>query len=435
MTFWASPMTAIPKSPPPDASRFCRPASADSDSNVRSASLLPHTGLRGPTLCPFCGCVAPKLLRVAWPNSKPDQPLLPRAYALPLQPVPTSPTQDGRVGPSGALSMTACGRPNATCLNLASGARAGSITVLALVQPVFATPSCCRPSRRPRRRCCVRSLGRALPHGSAPSPARPAPQYRQTACSSLCGGDWPLPVAQGRCGAHGPGCGAAVDVYGDHYAACPRTGLLARRAKPLERAWIRVVREALGPECQVVPQQWLVRTPAPGVDPDDRRRLDFVAYGATQLGEALCCDVTLVSPLARDGRPQPSSTTRDGAALAVAERRKRAAYPELLRRGPQRLCVLACETGGRWNDESLRLVAQLVRSRALRAPAPLRGAATQGWYRRWWGLLSVAVQNTLAATLLGTPPVHAPMPGAQAPHLQDVLHDACPPVPSCLPAR
>ena len=156
----------------------------------------------------------------------------------------------------------------------------------------------------------------------------------------------PLPVAQGRCGAHGPGCGAAVDVYGDHYAACPRTGLLARRAKPLERAWIRVVREALGPEGQVVPQQWLVRTPAPGVDPDDRRRLDFVAYGATQLGEALCCDVTLVSPLARDGRPQPSSTTRDGAALAVAERRKRAAYPELLRRGPQRLCVLACETGG-----------------------------------------------------------------------------------------
>ena len=121
------------------------------------------------------------------------------------------------------------------------------------------------------------------------------------------------PVAPGRCGAHGPGCGAAVDVYGDLYAACPRTGLLARRAKPLERAWIRVVREAVGPEGQVVPQQWLVRTPAPGVDPDDRRRLDFVAYGATQLGEALCCDVTLVSPPTRDGRPQPSSTTRDGA--------------------------------------------------------------------------------------------------------------------------
>ena len=79
-----------------------------------------------------------------------------------------------------------------------------------------------------------------------------------------------------RCGAHGHGCGAAVDAYGDHHAACPRTGLLARRAKPLEHAWVRIAREAVGPEGQVVPQQWLARTSAPHVDPADRRRLDFV---------------------------------------------------------------------------------------------------------------------------------------------------------------
>ena len=82
--------------------------------------------------------------------------------------------------------------------HLASGARAGSIAVLALVQPVFATPSCCRPSRRPRRRCCVRSLGRALPHGSAPSPARPAPQYHQTACSSLAAATAPAAARRTR---------------------------------------------------------------------------------------------------------------------------------------------------------------------------------------------------------------------------------------------
>ena len=288
VTFWASRMTEIPKSPPPDASRFCQPASADSDFNVRSASLLPHTGLRGPTLCPFCGCVAPKLLRVAWPNSKPDQPPLPCAYALPLQPVPTSPTQDGRVGPSGALSMTACGRPTWRAVpglaasrfsrlfnpfsrhRVAAGPRAARAGAAAFA--VWAAR--CRMARhRPQR---GRHHNTTRPHA-----------HRLRRRLRL-----PLPVAQGRCAAHGPGCGAAVDVYSDHYAACPRTGLLARRAKPLERAY-------------------------------------FVAYGATQLGEALCCDVMLVSPLARDGHPQPSSTTRDGA-----------------RRGPQRL-----------NDESLRLVA------------------------------------------------------------------------------
>ena len=134
-----------------------------------------------------------------------------------------------------------------------------------------------------------------------------------------------------------------------------------------------------------------------------RRRLDFVVYGAMPLGEALCCDVTLVAPLTREGRPQPSAASRDGAAITVAERRKRAAYPELLRPGPQRLCALACEVGGRWSSESLRLVTQLVRLRAQRAPAALRPAARQGWLRRWWGFLSVALQSTLAATLLGAP--------------------------------
>ncbi|OLP88137.1 hypothetical protein AK812_SmicGene30521 [Symbiodinium microadriaticum] len=69
---------------------------------------------------------------------------------------------------------------------------------------------------------------------------------------------------------------------------------------------------------------------------------------ATPPGEALCCDVTLVSPVTREGRPQPFAATRDGAAIAVAETLKRVAYPELLRPGPQQLCVFACEVGHRW---------------------------------------------------------------------------------------
>ena len=129
---------------------------------------------------------------------------------------------------------------------------------------------------------------------------------------------------------------------------------------------MRIAREAVGPEGSVVPQQWLARTSARDVDPADRRRRDLVVYGATPLGEALCCDVTLLSPMTREGRPQPSAATRDGAAITVAERR--IAYPELLRPGPQRLCVLACEVGGRWSAESLRLVTQLVHA----PPSPAR---------------------------------------------------------------
>ena len=110
----------------------------------------------------------------------------------------------------------------------------------------------------------------------------------------------PLPLSPNRCGPN-PGCGGPVDALGDHTLACSRTGLVARRAKVVERAWVRVA-------------HWLTYTTAPG----DRRRLDLVVYGATAHGGALCCDATLVSPLTRTGHPQPCTAEVDGAALQNA---------------------------------------------------------------------------------------------------------------------
>ena len=40
----------------PGASHYCRHAWADLGFSVRRASLVPCTGLRGPALCPYCGC-------------------------------------------------------------------------------------------------------------------------------------------------------------------------------------------------------------------------------------------------------------------------------------------------------------------------------------------------------------------------------------------
>ena len=119
---------------------------------------------------------------------------------------------------------------------------------------------------------------------------------------------------------------------------------------------MRVAREAMGSEGQVVPQQWLAHTTAPHVGTQVRRRLDLVVYGALSSGGAQCCDATLVSPLARSGHPQPCAAAVDGAVLRVAERRKRAAYPELARGGPQTLVVLGSEVGGRWNAQARNFV-------------------------------------------------------------------------------
>ena len=198
---------------------------------------------------------------------------------------------------------------------------------------------------------------------------------------------------------------------------------------------MQVARKAVGAEGRVVPQQWLARTTAPGVAPADRRRLDLVVYGATPGGEALCCDATLVSPLTRAGRPVPGADLRDGAVLAAARRRKHARYPELLRGGPQRLVVLAAEVGGRWGEECQRFVRQLLRLRVQRAPATLRATAAQGWARRWWGLLSVAVQRAVASTALGVWTMPALPSSPDGVPLADVLELADFAGPSRLPLR
>ena len=123
--------------------------------------------------------------------------------------------------------------------------------------------------------------------------------------------------------------------------------------------------------------------------------------GPTSWGGALCCDATMVSPLTREGEPHPRAATSDGASLRHAERRKLAAYPELCVPGPQRLLVLGNEVGGRWNDQARDFLRTLTRLRGCRAPAAVRCSVASGWARRWWGLLSVAVQVAVAETALG----------------------------------
>ena len=97
-------------------------------------------------------------------------------------------------------------------------------------------------------------------------------------------------------------------------------------------------------------------------------------------------------------RPRPCAAENDGAALRVAKRRKRAAYPELARGGPQRL---GAEVGGRWNGGALRFVRDLIRLRACRVPPTVRQAAAAGGARRWWSVLSVAGQAAVGTTALG----------------------------------
>ena len=134
------------------------------------------------------------------------------------------------------------------------------------------TKACRTPYRKKTGTLCMvgtgvpnsaaRSTASRLDHAEAEIPARQGRSCLPAKLRQQYGrrrGEARRRVEPHRCGTHGHGCGAAVDAYGDHHAACPRTGLLARRAKPLEHAWVRIAREAAGPAASTLSRTGLHR--------------------------------------------------------------------------------------------------------------------------------------------------------------------------------
>jgi hypothetical protein len=65
-----------------------------------------------------------------------------------------------------------------------------------------------------------------------------------------------------------------------------------------------------------------------------------------------------------------------------------------------RLLTAGVETGGRLSKEALNRLAELAAFRARSEPLALQGSIARAWRARWTVMLSVACQDTLAATLV-----------------------------------
>ena len=106
-----------------------------------------------------------------------------------------------------------------------------------------------------------------------------------------------LPLGPSHCS-----CRCALDVLGDHRAACATSGVLASRALPLERAIARVCQEAgarVGRNVRLAAMNLHVPV-------HDARRIEVVCNGLPFWhGAQVAVDATIVSPIARDGTPQP----------------------------------------------------------------------------------------------------------------------------------
>ena len=171
----------------------------------------------------------------------------------------------------------------------------------------------------------------------------------------------------------------------------------------MEVALRRVLREA---GARVVPNAQLRQFGVRGAPRRDGRNIEAAAFGLPLChGLPLFVDITMASPLHADGTPLRGAASTDGVAIAAAESRKRERYPELAgASGGPALIVVACETGGRWSQDAVGLLAGLAQAKARCAPRLLRRSAELGWLQRWSSILAVAAQAALATSLLGGDP-------------------------------
>ena len=157
----------------------------------------------------------------------------------------------------------------------------------------------------------------------------------------------------------------------------------------------------------------------------DDRRVEVVANGLSLWhGAQQAVDATIVSPVTRAGDAQPGADVHPGRAVDCAARRKRRqAYPELVRARRCRLVVVGVEVGGRFGAEAATWLRLLAGQRASDVLAATRAAARAAWVARWSGLLAVAAQRAIAASLLELPLAGECNVAGEAPELHEVLAD------------
>ena len=228
----------------------------------------------------------------------------------------------------------------------------------------------------------------------------------------------PLGLADARC--NGRTCNMHLDELGDHRAACPRSGRLKRRSVPLERALARVCREA-GARVRV---NVLVRDlNVPGVLATDGRRIEVIADGLPIYGGGqIALDATIVSPLTRTGLPRCGSDDQDGGALAAAQRKKEEhTYRDIVQSRRCRFITCGMEVGGRWSPDFLTFLTRLAKAKARAAPRRLQTAAKHWWKQRWMGMLALASQASLSASLIDEVMNMPPCSDGHAPLLSQLL--------------
>ena len=138
------------------------------------------------------------------------------------------------------------------------------------------------------------------------------------------------------------------DPHGHAFLASGEGGRTDTRHKEVVAAWRQVLIEAGGAIPDRNAERMLSRTNIP-VQPEDRRRLDLVVPCHNVAGSLpLFCDITVLSPIARNDTARPGTSKIGGRLLERAETENNSTYPEVNRSELGSLQCLGVAIFGRW---------------------------------------------------------------------------------------
>ena len=167
-------------------------------------------------------------------------------------------------------------------------------------------------------------------------------------------------------------------------------------------SWRQVFIEAGGSVPQRNVERMLRNTFVP-VPEGDGRRLDLVVPGLNvDRGLPLFCDITVVSPITRVGGSRPGTSNVGGSILAQATRENNTTYAPVVASGLGAIYSLGHEVYGRMSKEAVELLPKLAREKARGMHVRLRRGTALAYLTRWSALLSVALQKSVAASVLST---------------------------------
>ena len=190
------------------------------------------------------------------------------------------------------------------------------------------------------------------------------------------------------------------DVHGHRRLAESIGGSTNVRHTSMIAAWRQVFVEAGGqvPDRNVERMLWRTHINVPE---GDRRRMDLLVSGLqVALGQPLFCDVTVVSPITRSSGPRLGTSNAGGSLLRTAERDNDRTYAEVSQSGMGMLLCLGHEVYGRMTKQAVDILPKLATAKAQFVHPRLRRGTALSYLSRWSGLLSIALQKSVATALV-----------------------------------